>query len=146
MPQTLHASLVATRVNGEWRAALIQGPSGAGKSDLALRCLDAGFTLVADDRTIVFASAGQLFGRAPDALEGLVEARGVGVRRVTPLPLARIAIAVDLVAQAVEVDRLPEPSTRNLGGLDVPAYRLWPFEEGAPAKIAALLQCGDASP
>ena len=33
----LHAGLVALRLDGYWRGALIQGPSGAGKSDLALK-------------------------------------------------------------------------------------------------------------
>ena len=146
MSETRHASLVATRVNGEWRGALIEGPSGSGKSDLALRCLEAGFTLVSDDRTIIFAHDGAVFGRAPDALDGLIEVRGVGMRRVTPLPLARIAIAIDLVAEAVEVERMPEPATRNLANVKAPLYRLWPFEETAPAKLAALLHCGDGSP
>ena len=53
--------------DGGWRGALIEGPSGAGKSDLALRALDAGFRLVADDRVVVWTSGGRLFGRAPDA-------------------------------------------------------------------------------
>ena len=35
----LHAGLVALRVDGFWRGALILGPSGAGKSDLALRLM-----------------------------------------------------------------------------------------------------------
>jgi serine kinase of HPr protein (carbohydrate metabolism regulator) len=48
----LHAGLVALRLAGFWRGALICGPSGAGKSDLALKALDAGFRLVADDRVV----------------------------------------------------------------------------------------------
>jgi serine kinase of HPr protein (carbohydrate metabolism regulator) len=74
-----HAGLIAHRVAGTWRGALVEGPSGVGKSDLALRALDQGFVLVADDRTLVFVSGGELYGRAPDALAGLVEARGLGV-------------------------------------------------------------------
>ncbi len=46
----LHAGLVALRLEGVWRGALIAGPSGVGKSDLALRAIEAGFRLVADDR------------------------------------------------------------------------------------------------
>ena len=34
-----------------WRAVLLRGPSGAGKSDLALRLIEAGARLVADDQT-----------------------------------------------------------------------------------------------
>ena len=35
----VHAGLIAMRLRGRWRGALIEGPAGAGKSDLALRCL-----------------------------------------------------------------------------------------------------------
>ena len=65
---------------GGWRGALLRGPSGAGKSEpgAAARCLPVG-RLVADDRTLVWSSAGRLYGRAPAALAGLVEVRGVGV-------------------------------------------------------------------
>lgn len=142
MPEILHASLVATRVAGEWRGALIEGPSASGKSDLALRCLYAGFSLVADDRVIVFAHNGALWGRAPDALLGLIEARGVGVLFVTPLPFARIDLAVDLAAAPDEVERLPEGASRARLGVAVPAVRLWPFEAAAPVKLVALLRCG----
>ena len=41
----LHATCVAL----EGRAVLLRGPSGSGKSDLALRLIDAGALLVADD-------------------------------------------------------------------------------------------------
>ena len=47
-----HAGLLAQRIGGRWKGALIEGPSGAGKSDLALKALDAGFRLVADDRVM----------------------------------------------------------------------------------------------
>ena len=42
----IHASCVAVRGEG----VLILGASGQGKSDLALRLIDRGATLVADDR------------------------------------------------------------------------------------------------
>jgi serine kinase of HPr protein (carbohydrate metabolism regulator) len=143
MMEILHASLVALRAAEVWKGALIEGPSAGGKSDLALRCLAAGFSLVADDRVIAFSHAGSLWGRAPDSLAGLIEARGVGVIRVTPLAFCRIDLSVDLAASADEVERLPETGGRRLLGLTVPALRLWPFEAGAPGKLAAVLQCGN---
>jgi serine kinase of HPr protein (carbohydrate metabolism regulator) len=48
-----HAGLVATRLGGRWRGALIEGPSGTGKSDLANRMIATGFRLVADDREYI---------------------------------------------------------------------------------------------
>jgi serine kinase of HPr protein (carbohydrate metabolism regulator) len=143
MSEILHASLVATRVREAWRGALIVGASATGKSDLALRCLSAGFSLVADDRVVAFVAEGALWGRAPDTLAGLIEARGVGIFAVSPLPFARIDLAVDLAAAPDEVERLPEALSRTVLGISVPAVRLWPFEAAAPAKLGALLQCGN---
>jgi len=45
-PILVHATAIA--IDG--RAVLLRGPSGAGKSDLALRLIDAGARLVADDQ------------------------------------------------------------------------------------------------
>ncbi|HEY1562278.1 MAG TPA: HPr kinase/phosphatase C-terminal domain-containing protein [Caulobacteraceae bacterium] len=143
MSEILHASLIATRVRETWRGALIEGASATGKSDLALRCLSAGFSLVADDRVVVFAAEGSLWGRAPDTLAGLIEARGVGVFAVSPLPFARIDLAVDLAATPDEVERLPEALSRTILGISLPAVGLWPFEAAAPTKLAVLLQCGN---
>ena len=48
-----HAGLLARWTGGHWRGVLIEGESGSGKSDLALRALDDGWSLVADDRTLL---------------------------------------------------------------------------------------------
>ena len=70
--QIRHGGLIVLRQGGVWRGALIEGPSGVGKSDLALRALDAGFRLVADDRVVVFATGGRLYGKPPEPLAGLI--------------------------------------------------------------------------
>ncbi|HEY2177651.1 MAG TPA: HPr kinase/phosphorylase [Caulobacteraceae bacterium] len=136
----VHAGLIARQVGGRWRGVLIEGPPGAGKSDLALRALSRGFTLVADDRVLVFAAGGRLYGRAPDTLTGLIEARGVGVIRRNPLPFAAIALVARCVAEPGEVERLPEPTRRDLLGQSLPALDVWPFEPSAPAKLTAALE------
>ena len=138
MSQPVHAGLIAWASRGGWRGVLIEGPSGAGKSDLALRALDHGFRLVADDRVVLWASGGALFGRAPDALFGLIEVRGQGVRTAPALRLARIDLIVDCVA-ADGVERLPEPRDAVRKGVSAPHLRLWPFEPGAPAKLRRAL-------
>src|SRR4051812_25700980 len=92
--QPIHAGLVATRRDGRWVGVLIEGSSGVGKSDLALRALDTGFRLVADDRVILWASGGRLFGRAPASLAGLAELRGVGVVSVPFLALCEVVLIV----------------------------------------------------
>ena len=143
--QPLHAGLVATLSNGRWAGILIEGPSGIGKSDLALRALDAGFRLVADDRTLVWASDGRLFGRAPSPLFGLIEARGVGVLFADALPFCEVSLVVRCVAQG-EVERLPEARTVALCGVTLPLLSLWPLEVTAPAKIRRAIDHLGAGP
>jgi serine kinase of HPr protein (carbohydrate metabolism regulator) len=139
----LHGGLVALRLAGRWRGALILGPSGAGKSDLALRALDAGFRLVADDRVTVWTSGGALYGRAPAALHGLIEARGHGVTPEPPLAFAEIVLAVRCALAGQAIERLPEPEAETIAGTSVPLARLDPREASAPAKLRrALLHLG----
>lgn len=102
----LHATTLARRVDGVWRGALIRGLSGTGKSDLALRALDNGWRLVADDRTVVWTSGGMLYGRAPGPISGLLEARGVGVVPIAELHFVRLGLVVDAAHGSVE--RMPE--------------------------------------
>ena len=134
----LHAGLVALRLAGYWRGALIQGPSGAGKSDLALKALDEGFHLVADDRVIVWRSGHALFGRAPAPLAGLIEARGHGVLAASNLALAEIVLAATCVEEAIE--RMPDSETIEVAGVSLPQVRLNPFETSATAKLRRALQ------
>jgi serine kinase of HPr protein (carbohydrate metabolism regulator) len=133
----VHASLIARRLDGLWRGALIEGPSGTGKSDLVLRCLGAGFCLVADDRVILFAAAGRLYGRAPDSLAGRLEVRGLGIVAAPTLAFASIAVVVRLSAA---VERLPDPAVAVRLGVAIETARLSAFEASAPAKLAALLE------
>lgn len=97
----VHASCVALGSRG----VLLLGGSGAGKSDLALRLIDEGAILVADDRTELYAARGRLCARAPKSIAGLIEVRGLGL---IALPFARqvtVALAVQLEAPR---KRLPD--------------------------------------
>ena len=132
----LHATLIARRFSDGWRGALLRGPSGCGKSTLALRALEAGFRLVADDRVLVWTSGARLFGRAPSALEGLLEVRHVAVAARCRIPHAPISLVVDLVG---EPERLPEPELAPIGGRPTPRLMLPPFETCAPSRLAQAL-------
>ena len=136
----LHAGLIAMRVAGDWRGLLIEGPSGAGKSDLALRALEHGFRLVADDRVVAFVVRGRLYGRSPDPLAGLLEVRGLGITRQVHLPFARIVLAVRCVERADSVDRLPEFGAVDVLGLSLPCIEVWPFEPAAPNKLCNAIE------
>ncbi len=87
---------------------LLLGDSGMGKSDLALRLIEQGALLVSDDRTDLFAQNGKLHARAPAALAGLIEARGLGILSLSFQESVEIALAVQLVA-ADAVPRMPQP-------------------------------------
>lgn len=130
-----HAGLIALRQNGRWEGALIEGPSGAGKSGLALRALAEGFRLVADDRVAVWASGGALYGRAPAALAGLIEARGVDV-----VPEAAVAFArIVLLVESGQGERIPEPAAVSLCGCCIPRLTLCLSDPAAPAKLRRAL-------
>lgn len=136
----LHAGLVAMRLRGGWAGALIVGPSGVGKSDLMLRSLDHGLRLVADDRTLVWASGGRLWGRAPDAICGLFEARGVGVLAVPCLAFAEVRLVVACEPHEAMIERMPpEAEAELLEGVRVPRLRLRPCEASSPAKLRLAL-------
>ena len=136
----LHAGLIALRYQEIWRGVLLQGPSGAGKSDLALRALQKGFRLVADDRTLVFRSAGALFGRAPGALAGKLEVRGLGIGQRTPLPWVQIMLAVRCAASPEGLERWFENQTQSWLDVSVDTLDLWPFAASAPEKLIAAIE------
>jgi serine kinase of HPr protein (carbohydrate metabolism regulator) len=136
----MHAGLVAARLQGRWQGALIEGGSGVGKSDLALRALEHGLRLVADDRTHVFVSGGRLFGTVPKNIAGLVEVRGWGLESVVALPTAEIVLWVRFVNGPDEVDRAPDPSFDHLLGVEIPTFDMWPFEASAPLKLILAMR------
>lgn len=114
-PETVHATTVAIGA----RALLIRGPSGAGKSALALQLMALGAQLVADDRTCLAASTeGLPVASAPDTIRGMIEARGVGILKVDPAPPTRVVAVLDL--GATETERIPEPRSTRVAGVDLP--------------------------
>lgn len=142
--QLVHGTCVALGRTG----ALIRGPSGAGKSDLALRflylarrgpaALEAPM-LVADDQVLLKRTEEGIEVRAPDAIRGLLEVRGIGIVEVKPAPEATLALIIDLVAPEA-VERLPQTiPTEEVMGIAVPVVRLAPFENSAPIKLAAAI-------
>lgn len=129
----LHATCVG--IGG--RGVLIAGPSGSGKSDLALRLIDRGAMLVADDQVILTAIDSRLLAAVPQTIAGKIEARGIGIVEMvhqSPMP---VWLLVDLVGA---VERMPERVTRELLGVSIPAVALNPFEASAPVKVGLALK------
>jgi HPr kinase/phosphorylase len=127
-------------------ALLLTGPSGSGKSDLALRMIDGGARLVADDRVELVIEADRLCCRAPGGMPsrllGRIEVRGIGIvpapRTVGATPLQWL---VELVT-AGEVERMPAAETRTLLGHAVPVLRLAAFEASTAVKLRLAAACG----
>lgn len=131
---SVHATCIALGGLG----ALLRGPSGAGKSDLALRLIDQGAQLVADDQVILRRASAMVLAEPPAALAGRLEVRGIGIIALpwtAPVPLA----AVFDLTRAEEITRLPEPETVQIEGVDLPRFALAPFEASAPAKVRIAL-------
>jgi HPr kinase/phosphorylase len=122
---------------------LLRGPSGGGKSDLALRLIDAGAALVADDQTELRRVGAGLRMSAPAAIAGLLEVRGVGILRVPSVPSAILRLVVTLVPSEA-IERLPEPRHCLLLDCAIPEIALAPFEASAAAKLRLALRAADA--
>ena len=137
---TIHASAVLIGAH----AVLIRGVSGAGKSQLAWQLIGAApahipfARLVADDRAFVEAHHGRLVVRAAPELAGLLEVRGLGIRRLPHEPCAVVGLVVDLAA--VDADRLPprEALATTILGVTLPRLVLAPSQPALPALLAMI--------
>ena len=133
--ETVHGTTVAVDGLG----VLLRGPSGSGKSDLALRLIDEGATLVADDRSALLRDSDTIVARAPDKISGLLEVRGIGVVRVAAQATVQLALTVDLGAAA---ERHPNLKFATFLGISIPLLRLYAFEAATPAKIRLAVRVG----
>jgi HPr kinase/phosphorylase len=138
---TVHASAVLIGA----RAVLIRGPSGAGKSRLALALIESARTgtlpfarLVGDDRVHVEPANGRLLVRPAEVLAGLIEVRGVGIRRLDHEPAAVVGLVVDLAA--ADAERLPETQGQHavIAGISLPRLAIAAGAEALPAVLALL--------
>ena len=157
---SIHASAVLVGA----RAVLIRGPSGAGKSQLALALLRADSfdgaypyrrtgvrfagicpngrpafaMLVADDRSHLEPHHGRLLARPARELAGLIEVRGLGIRRLPYEPVAVVGLVVDLAAP--DGDRLPFPASRRvtIDGVELSRLAVAPGADPLPLVLAAL--------
>jgi serine kinase of HPr protein (carbohydrate metabolism regulator) len=142
---TQGASVHASAVLVGDRAALIRGPSGAGKSRLAFDLILAGragqlptAVLIGDDRVHLDTVAGQLWVRPVQELAGLIEVRGLGIRRFDFAIKAIVGIVVDLAAG--DAQRLPPPESLStqLNGVVLPRIPVGVGFDPLPLIVAAL--------
>lgn len=136
----LHASAVLFCAQG----VLLRGASGAGKSDLALRLIDVGGALIADDYVSLVLENGQLTAMPSATTRGLIEVRGIGLVKMPFCEKAIISTCVDLDPATPE-ERMPESqmtflNEKGLEGIKLRHIRLNPFHASAVAKLRAFLQ------
>ncbi len=136
----VHATALTLRVGPDWRGALILGPSGIGKSDLALRAVQAGCVLIADDYTWLWESGGHLYGSAPETIAGRMEVRGIGITNEPARKMTRIHLAA--LAQTDPVERMPENEITPLLGIGIATIRVNPREASSVTKLVARLRAG----
>jgi HPr kinase/phosphorylase len=136
---TVHACAVLVGAH----AVLIRGPSGSGKSQLALRLIIAAQSgllpfarLVADDRIRLEPCHGRLLARAPDALAGLIEVYGLGIRHMPHEPVAVIGSVVELAAP--DAQRLPERAEVEVEGITLPQLKIAKGHDPYPSILAWL--------
>jgi HPr kinase/phosphorylase len=145
MTDPASASIHASAVKVGDRAVLIRGPSGAGKSRLAFDLILCGRSgqvppaiLVGDDRVHLATVAGQLVVRPAPALAGLIEIRGLGIRRCEHVEQAIVGLIVDLAA--TDAARLPAPDAlqTQIEGVIIPRIPVAANFSPLPIVIAAL--------
>ena len=136
----IHASCVAL----EGKGVLLRGAPGAGKSDLALRLIEDGAQLVADDQVALTSSSGALLAAPPARIAGLLEVRGVGIVSTAFVHRCPVHLVVDLVPPD-KVERMPEAATVDLCGHRISHVALVPFEASASAKVRLALSLAAAA-
>jgi len=142
---TGNPSVHATAVRVGERAVLIRGPSGSGKSQLAFNLILAGRAgqvppaiLVGDDRVHLDTVGGQLWVRPAAELAGLIEIRGLGIRRCEFINEAAVGLVVDLAAS--DAERLPPAETLaiRLNGVLLPRIPIGMGYDPLPLIAAAF--------
>jgi serine kinase of HPr protein (carbohydrate metabolism regulator) len=139
------ASVHASAVKIGHSAVLIRGPSGAGKSRLAFELIMAGragvvapAVLVGDDRVHLAKVGGEIVVRPARVLAGLIEIRGLGIRRCDFVEHATVGLVVDLGAD--DAERLPPSGALKacISGVELPRIPVAPGWTALPLVVAAL--------
>ena len=138
---SVHAS--AVKVGPQ--AVLIRGPSGSGKSRLAFDLIIAGrasvvesAVLVGDDRVHLATLGHEIVVRPAPLLAGLIEIRGLGIRRCDFVEHATVGLVVDLDAN--DAERLPPPESlkTTIFGVEIPRIPVSRDHLPLPLVVAAL--------
>lgn len=144
------ATIQAVLVEVNHVGVLLRGPAGSGKSLAALRLMDRGHRLVADDMvTVAVGPEGRLIGRPVEA-DVRIEIRGLGLFRARSLfehgtaESACIDFVVEIDEYIPEVDSgrvTPQLSETMILGEKLPCVRV-PVPTGADCALIVELLAG----
>jgi HPr kinase/phosphorylase len=116
------------------KGILLRGASGSGKSDLALRLIDSGAQLVSDDYTEIHSKDDIAVLRAPCAIQGKIEVRGLGLMEMSFAKDTSLELIFDMVPFS-KIERAPPTNFFSFNGLSFPVRSVDPFMASAPAII-----------
>ncbi|MFT6557870.1 HPr kinase/phosphorylase [Sneathiella sp.] len=126
----------ATAVSIDDHAILLRGPSGMGKSDLALRLIDDGAHLIADDYVELHPVQDQIIVTAPAQTAGQMEVRGLGLICL-PIVAERPLLYVCDLVRLEQMERFPQRSYHfSVDNRTVPLFQL----DGAAASAVARVK------
>lgn len=131
--ETIQAACIAVGC----RAVLIEGHARESRADLALRLIDRGAVLVADDHSVCVRRGVALHADAAAGTANGLEVRGLGrvaLPRAGETEVALLAVLLDAAPRFPEDKR-----TRSIAGVDVPVLALAAFDPAAPIKIEIAL-------
>ncbi len=138
MAEETRPAIHSTAVSIDGHGVLIAGPSGSGKSDLALRLLDRGAVLIADDYVILEDGVDAPLLRQPPNIAGKLEVREIGIVDVPCVDDIPARLYVEL-GEAGE--RLPETLPFTIvDGHELPLLQINPFHASAPIKVELALK------
>jgi serine kinase of HPr protein (carbohydrate metabolism regulator) len=94
--------------------------------------------LVGDDRLHVTSHSDRLLIRPAEALRGLIEVHGLGIRRIEFEPVAAVGWVVDLAAPDAMRHPPAEKATSSVAGVTIPRLAVAPGMAALPVVLAAL--------
>jgi serine kinase of HPr protein (carbohydrate metabolism regulator) len=133
LPKRFHSTSLVVEDSG----ILIIGESGIGKSDLALRMIDSGAMLIADDITICKKINNFIYLFSPEETKGLLEVREIGIITVPFIENIKLSLVVQLINE--ENIRYPENENYLILGIKVPKIKIYGKNSSAVAKIKVKL-------
>ena len=133
LPKRFHSTSLVVEDSG----LLIIGEPGIGKSDLALRMIDSGAMLIADDITICKKINNFIYLFSPEETKGLLEVREIGIITVPFIENIKLSLVVQLINE--ENIRYPENENCLILGIKVPKIKIYGKNSSAVAKIKVKL-------